>query len=116
MQDGVGAELGDGLQHEDAREGGHPGEVAGEEGLVAGEVPRAPGPAALELGDLAQEEEGVPVGQDGLGGPQGRHGAAQASSRAALSFRGVSLGLILYQAWAILPFSSIRNAERMIPM
>ena len=35
---------------------------------------------------------------------------------AASSFVGVSLGLILYQASAMRPFSSTRNAERTMPM
>ena len=38
------------------------------------------------------------------------------AERPSSSLVGVSLGLILYQASAILPFSSMRNAERMMPM
>ena len=38
------------------------------------------------------------------------------AARAARSFLGVSSGLILYQACSILPFSSTRKAERMMPM
>ena len=41
-------------------------------------------------------------------------GAAQPAS-AFRRFFGVSLGLILGQAWDTMPFSSIRNAERMTP-
>ena len=46
----------------------------------------------------------------------GRVRSTAQAARAASSFFGVSLGLILGQASARLPSSSTRNAERMMPM
>ncbi len=93
--------------------------MAGEERLVAREPPEPAGPLpGLELEQLVDEEERGPVRQEvdraGQTGPVGSVG--HESARACCSFSGVSLGLILYQAWAILPFSSTRKAERMMPM
>ena len=92
-----GPQLGDGLDHEHPGQGGPPGEVPGEERLVAGEAPPALGPhARLELDDLV-ERTGTAVGAAG-GRPAPGSVRRHDSARACCSFIGVSLGLILYQA------------------
>ncbi len=108
------AQLRDGLRHEHARQGRPAGEVTGEEPLVADEPPetlgRSPG---TEFGDLVDEQERRPMRE---------HVDRDAGARASLAERAEQvLGRVLradtlYQASAILPFSSTRNAERTMPM
>ncbi len=111
--------------HEHAGQGRPAREVAGEERLVAGEPPEPACPLpGFELEQLVDEQERRPMRQQvdrsrqawQRGQARFRGPLVHESARACCSLNGVSLGLILYQAWAILPFSSIRKAERMMPM
>ena len=106
-----GADLGERLDHQHAGQRRPAREVPGEERLVAGEVPAAGGRlAGHDLDELVDEEERRPVRED----VDRRRQASQ--PRALSRLAGVSFGLILGQASSILPFSSTRNAERMMPM
>jgi len=112
-KNGAGPELGQRLDHEHTRQRRHTREMPGEEGLVTAQAPKTTTPLARhELGDLVDEQEGVTM-RDQRRGVDARH---DQSARALISLIGVSLGEILYQTCASVPFSSIRNAERMMPM
>lgn len=112
-KNGAGPELGQRLDHEHTRQRRHAWEMPGEEGLVTAQAPKSTTSLARdELGDLIDEQEGVTM-RDQRRGVDARH---DQSARALISLIGVSLGEILYQTSASLPFSSIRNAERTMPM
>ena len=113
-QHGDGADLGDRLAHQHARQRRPAREVSGEEPLLTGEPPRSSrsGPR-LQSDDLVDEQERWTM-REHVGWL--RHGAVAHDARAASRFFGVSAGLTLYHASAILPDSSTRKADRSMPM
>src|SRR5690554_1352589 len=112
LQEGDGPHLRERLDHEDSREGGAAREVPSEEGLLPREPPDAGGPlAGLDGDDLVDKEERRPVRED-----RRRLEPVGHEARALRRLAGVSLGLIFGHACSILPFSSMRKAERMMPM
>ena len=108
------ADLGDGLAHQHAGQRRAAGEVAGEEPLVAGEVPAAGGARRRARARRSRRRTGTAAGAGGW--PTARAGRPPQSPSAASSLSGVSFGLILYQACSTVPSSSMRNAERSMPM
>ena len=111
-QNGDGSDLSDGLTHENAGQRRPTGEMTREEPLVATETPDPPcRDPWCQLENFVHEQERRAMREEFFRTRQRGHFLI-AFKRLA----GVSLGEILYQTSCNLPFSSMRKADRSMPM